>query len=112
MTEENPKVPETPRERLLALHQELSKKSVAIMRKKNASYGSDADPLMNFRRHGLYGMVVRLDDKISRLDNFVKSGINHIDDESIEDTLVDIQNYAVLFAFWLREQRNVPSSQV
>lgn len=101
MTEDKP---ETPRDRLFRLHDEVTKSAKGLMRKKNEDYGRAEDPLFNFRRHGLKGMVVRMDDKMCRLDNFIDKGSFAVEDENVEDVARDLINYAVLFLFWCREE--------
>lgn len=97
--------PETPRERLFRTHEEVCKTARALMRKKNADYASDEDPLANFRRWGVLGFVVRMDDKLARLASFAKRGIFEVEDESLADTLLDLVNYSVLLAFWASEEK-------
>ena len=97
---------ETPRERLFALHRDMTAAALKLMKQKNGSYGKAEDPLFNFRRHGLKGFVVRMDDKMSRLDNFIENGqIMTTPDETLVDTLQDLINYAVLFLFWVQENK-------
>lgn len=103
MSEETP--PETPRERLFALHRDMTTAALRLMKQKNGSYGKAEDPLFNFRRHGLKGFVVRMDDKMSRLDNYIEMGQMTTPDEGVTDTLQDLINYAVLFQFWLQENK-------
>jgi hypothetical protein len=68
---------------------------LALARRKNADYAGAADPLKNFRRHGSYGVAVRLDDKICRVATLLESGKDpQVNDESVEDTCLDIINYA------------------
>ncbi len=105
MVEVDPSLPETARERLFRRHDEMTKLAKALMRKKNGSYASDTDPYKNFRRHGLKGMVVRMDDKMSRLDNFLDTGIDTVEGEDISNTLLDLMNYCVLFAGYLAEEK-------
>jgi hypothetical protein len=81
----------------------MCKAAKGIMRKKNGDYAREGDPYHNFRRHGLKGFVVRMDDKLARLDNYVDKGFCEVEDESISDTLVDLINYAVLFRGWIEE---------
>ena len=104
MTDEAPK-PETARDRLFRLHDEMCKRAKAKMKKKNADYASEADAFKNFRRHGLKGIVVRMDDKVSRIDNFEGKGFFEVDDESIEDTLEDLINYCVVFSAFRAEEK-------
>jgi hypothetical protein len=72
------------------------------MKKKNADY-SENGPFQNFRFcEGIgvsaeKGILVRLGDKISRLSTLL-SRPAQVADESFEDTICDILNYAVLLA--------------
>lgn len=107
MTDDKPDVPapETPRERLFRLHDEVCKAAKATMRKKNNDYAKEGDPFHNFRRHGLKGILVRIDDKLCRLDNFLDNGVLSVEDESVVDTLEDVVNYCVLFRGLLEEKK-------
>src|SRR5207249_10854744 len=65
---------------------------------KNADYsGVDGDPFRNFRRWGLLGIIVRLTDKVTRLETFVDRGDLQVKSEKVRDTVIDIINYAILF---------------
>lgn len=78
--------------------------------RKNHDYAAE-DPLSNLKaceRAGVEawkGVVVRLQDKMSRLENFARKGTLLIKDESIKDTLTDMAVYAVLCRI-LYEDRN------
>lgn len=78
------------------------------MKSKNIDYAAADDPYRNFRRHGLLGMLVRMDDKMSRLQSFIENGTLAVKDESVEDCLIDLVNYAVLFAGYIKD--NLPST--
>lgn len=84
----------------IAKFSELTSHMLQTMEKKNKDYSRGADPLRNFRRHGSYGIVVRMDDKISRLDSLLNKkysdNVPAIKDEKIEDTALDLANYALL----------------
>jgi hypothetical protein len=67
------------------------------MVKKNQDYAHQSDPFRNFRMFGTFGILVRLSDKIARLRSFEESGQFVVEDERLEDTLLDIINYAVLY---------------
>ena len=47
--------------------------------------------------------MVRIGDKISRLQNISKSGINLVQDENIRDSLLDLHNYAAMAIMLLDE---------
>ena len=61
-----------------------------LFRKKNADYG-DA-----FATYGTVGVLVRLGDKIHRLQSITSRGINLVKDEKLRDTLLDLHNYAAM----------------
>ena len=61
-----------------------------LFKRKNADYG-DA-----FATYGPVGVLVRIGDKIQRLQSIDKRGITLIDDESLRDTLIDLHNYAAM----------------
>jgi hypothetical protein len=105
MTDEKDAKPETPRDRLFRLHEDMTKAARTIMRKKNADYANEDDPLANFRRWGALGFVVRMDDKLARLSTFVKRGVFEVEEESLDDTLRDLVNYCVLLSFFVSEEK-------
>jgi len=69
---------------------------VEILEKKNHDYGDK-----NLTVFGLYGVAVRLCDKVMRLANLSLKEAEV--DESIEDTLKDIAGYAILALKLYRE---------
>lgn len=57
---------------------------------KNADYGES-----NILKFGLIGILVRLGDKLARIQNLLSSqGSPNIKNEKIEDTLLDMINYS------------------
>ena len=68
---------------------------------KNADYGNSFDKTLN--EFGLVASVVRLNDKMERIKSLIKSDAKVLD-EKIEDTLLDMANYAVLTLLWLRNK--------
>ena len=63
---------------------------------KNKDYG-DA-----FATYGPIGVIVRMGDKISRLQS-IKNSITMVNDEKIRDTLIDLHNYAAMAIMLLDE---------
>ena len=61
-----------------------------IAPQKNADYG-DA-----FADYGTIGVLVRMGDKIRRLQSISNKQIALVNDESLRDTLIDIHNYAAM----------------
>ena len=64
--------------------------ALELFRKKNADYG-DA-----FAKHGLIGVLIRIEDKIQRALSISKTSIILVEDESLKDTLLDLHNYAAM----------------
>lgn len=85
------------RKKLLAIHEELAGKARDIMTAKNHDYAHEGDVFRNFRRYGTFGVLVRLSDKLARLDSFEENEEFAVANEKLEDTIVDIINYAVIY---------------
>lgn len=61
-----------------------------LFSKKNQDYG-DA-----FANCGPIGVLVRIGDKIQRLQSISSSGITLVQDERLRDSLIDLHNYAAM----------------
>ena len=78
--------------------------------RKNHDYAGTSDPLKNLRActrlelDPFIGVMVRLQDKWSRIEEFVKSKTLLVKNESVEDTLMDNAVYSLLAIILLREQ--------
>ncbi len=78
---------------------------------KNHDYAGTSDPLKNLRAcerlelKPFIGVIVRLQDKWSRLEEFVKSGKLMVKGESVIDTLLDNAVYSVLAIILYEEQQ-------
>ena len=94
------------REELLQLHDDMNAASRRIMEAKNQDYASQSSPFKNFQRHGLLGILVRMGDKLQRLENFVENGTLAVKDESVRDCLLDLQNYCVLFQGFIEDTKD------
>lgn len=88
---------------------------VEVTKAKNADYtGGSGDPFANFKQVGNFiqvegvteiGFFTRMSDKFSRIGSFITKGVLMVKDESVEDTLIDLANYCILFAGYLRSKR-------
>ena len=70
--------------------EEIHKEALELFKRKNKDYG-DA-----FADFGLLGILVRLNDKIKRAITITENSISLVEDEKIQDTLIDIHNYAAM----------------
>ena len=62
--------------------------------KKNSDYGNSFGK--SFEKWGLTAALVRMEDKFNRLESLSQKEDQKVVDESIEDTLLDLANYAVM----------------
>jgi len=93
-------------ESMLKQFEELTKKMVEVVTAKNKDYSRGESPFKNLARHGTYGIVVRMDDKICRLDSLTSpkyGGEPAIKTESIEDTALDLAVYSLLLILLHRD---------
>ena len=80
--------------------EKISKEIADMLIKKNHDYGDD-----NLVKRGLLGIIIRMEDKLARLDNlYIVPKKPHVE-ESLEDTLKDIAGYAINAIRLLREGR-------
>lgn len=61
---------------------------------KNRDYGDSFG--QSFQKWGLPMSCIRLGDKLNRLESFAQKKDMQVDDESMEDTLMDMANYAIM----------------
>lgn len=74
---------------------QLQKEDLDLMYKKNQDYSGQSGD--NITATGVYGVAVRLTDKVERLRNLTSpSKDGRVNYESIEDTLMDIRNYGLI----------------
>ena len=76
-----------------AIHEDLCDQMHELYCKKNTDYG-DSFAQMRQRYPNVIGM--KLWEKVNRLCTLLDSGKQEVLDESIEDTLMDIANYAIM----------------
>lgn len=78
----------------IQIHQEICEKTHELYERKNADYG---DSFAQLRKRYPNFVCMRLFDKLNRLDTILTPGHQlRVTDEKIEDTLIDIANYAIM----------------
>lgn len=75
----------------------IQNEALELFIKKNADYG-DA-----FAKYGVIGVLMRIQDKLQRAVSITKNGVNLVKDEKINDTLLDLHNYAAMALMLLNE---------
>jgi hypothetical protein len=102
-------------EEYLKFHRECCDKMMDITARKNADYTANSeDPFFNFTRVEALGVastevgfLTRMTDKLARVSTFVAGNILKVTSESVEDTLLDLANYCILLAGYIRSKKNV-----
>ena len=77
----------------IELHKQICGNMHNTYKAKNADYG---DSFTKVRREYPEAICIRLMDKLERLKTLYKGNEQRVKDESIDDTLLDIANYAVM----------------
>jgi len=106
---------------LLKMRERLNRKADAVLLAKgndyNAQQQKSGDTLFNLRVCAMLGVVpspidgilVRLSDKLCRLISLTREGtVQQVADESLEDTVIDLRNYADYLLAMVREQKGLP----
>ena len=76
------------------LHKQVCDKMHDTYIRKNADYG---DSFARVRHEeGQAAILVRLKDKLYRLETLLHGGIHYVNDESVDDTLLDLANYCIM----------------
>jgi hypothetical protein len=70
-----------------------------VVARKQRDYGPN-----NISKFGVFGLVVRVHDKIARLENLLspkRNGVNSVAGETVFDTLLDIIGYSTVAIMWI-----------
>jgi Nucleotide modification associated domain 1 len=97
----------------LEFHEDMCKRMIALTQRKNNDYtGGSDDPFYNFTKVEFLGItdtergfLTRMFDKLARITTFVNKGVLQVDGESVEDTLMDLANYSILLAGYIKSKR-------
>ena len=74
-------------------HADICKELNEIYAQKNHDYGDSFGK--GYAEYGMVMAVIRLEDKLNRLKSLIKAE-SLVKDESINDTLMDLANYAIM----------------
>lgn len=83
----------------IAQFKEIVDKMIHLYEMKNQDYGNSFEQSCN--DFGITAGLVRMSDKFNRIKSLTKND-NLIKDESIEDTLIDLANYAIMTLIWYK----------
>lgn len=83
---------------------EYTDKLADTLLSKNQAYGDSFTKSVD--DFGKTVIAVRLSDKFNRICNLIKRGEDQENDESLEDTLLDMAGYSILALRYLKEHDN------
>lgn len=97
----------------IQFHKETVTRMNEIVTSKNHDYtGDNGDAFANFKvveEMGIcsteQGFLTRMMDKMMRVNTFVQKGTLKVADEKVEDTLLDLANYAILMVGHIKAKR-------
>lgn len=81
--------------------EEITKEMCTLYRTKNENYGDSFGE--SYRKLGPISGITRMYDKMNRAISLVTNGNNH--HESLEDTFIDLANYAIMNLIELRNHK-------
>ena len=82
-------------------HKKICESLNSLYEAKNADYGDSFSK--SYKEYGLTMSLIRLEDKLNRLKSLNKNGNAQVKDESVQDTLMDLANYAIMTLIELEE---------
>ena len=78
----------------------IQSEGLKLFQKKNQDYG-DA-----FANYGVIGVLIRMGDKIARVQSISTKSVSLVNSESLRDTLIDLHNYAAMAIMLLDEDND------
>lgn len=90
------------------LFKKITTNMAELFAKKNANYGNSFEKL--YADLGPVAGLVSLHNKLDRATNLIKGGKN--DFESLEDTFIDLANYAIMNVIELKKREEKKSSDI
>lgn len=88
-------------ERKVKRFRNIMERLADIYEAKNASYGDSFG--ISVRKYGPIAGLTRISDKFNRVENLILGAENKVPDERVEDTLLDLANYAVMLYMEITE---------
>lgn len=82
-------------------HKSICEALNALYERKNHDYGDSF--AKSFKEYGMAMPCIRLEDKLNRLKALTKENAR-VSDESIEDTIMDLANYAIMTLVEMRRE--------
>ena len=88
---------------LIASHKRICEHLNNVYADKNHDYGNSFGE--TYEKYGDISALVRISDKMNRIDQLVQTGEQKVKDEALEDSILDMANYLIMWAMELEEGR-------
>ena len=85
---------------------ELAENMCKLYENKNNDYGDSFN--ISCTKYGPIAALTRMSDKFNRIETLIlKRQEQKVEDEKLEDTLIDLANYAMMTILWLRDNTHI-----
>ena len=82
---------------------ELAQRMCKLYENKNADYGNSFD--ISLDKYGLIAALTRMSDKFNRMESLILKNDRKVKDEKLEDTMIDLANYAMMTVLWMKNNK-------
>lgn len=87
---------------------ELAQIMCELYEKKNADYGDSFN--ISLDKYGIIAALTRISDKFNRIENLILNQNKKVEDEKVEDTLIDLANYAMMTVLWIKKNNKIKNA--
>ena len=87
---------------LINQHKRICERLNKVYADKNHDYGNSFGA--TYEKYGDISALVRISDKMNRIDQLVQTGEQKVKDEALEDSILDMANYLIMWAMELEEE--------
>ena len=96
---------------------ELAQAMCELYEKKNADYGDSFN--ISLDKYGIIAALTRMSDKFNRVENIILNKDDDgnpvfnnvkVQDEKVEDTLIDLANYAMMTVLWIKKNNKIKNA--
>ena len=87
---------------LIEQHKRICERLNKVYADKNHDYGNSFGE--TYEKYGDISALVRISDKMNRIEQLVQTGEQKVKDEALEDSILDMANYLIMWAMELEEE--------
>ena len=87
---------------------ELAQTMCELYEKKNTDYGDSFN--ISLDKYGIIAALTRISDKFNRIENLILNQNKKVEDEKVEDTLIDLANYAMMTVLWIKKNNKIKNA--